>query len=393
VASDIEASKQAEQALRDADRKKDAFIATLAHELRNPLAPIRNAVKVLRRQGPPDPELVWCRDVIERQVAQMAHLLEDLLDVARVTQGRLVLRREALDVGRFIEQAIEIAQPVIEARGHALSVRLPQQALMVTGDLTRLAQIFSNLLINAAKYTPEGGRVELTAETEAGELVVTVRDNGTGISSEHLAHVFEMFSRGASPQVHAQDGLGIGLSLVKGLVDLHGGRVGARSAGLGQGSEFQVHLPLAAQPAPAAGTAAAAPAAPAPAPSATLRILVADDSADIADSLQLLLRLEGFDVAVAYDGAQALALAEAFRPHVALLDLGMPRVDGYELARSIRAQDWGVHMTLIAQTGWGHDNDRQRTREAGFDQHIVKPVDPEVLSEILRGVAAGALAR
>ena len=229
----------------------------------------------------------------------------------------------------------------------------------------------------------------MTAESHAGELVLKVRDNGSGISAEHLTKVFEMFSRGASPQVHAHDGLGIGLSLVKGLVDLHSGRVVAHSAGLGQGSEFAVHLPLSSELAqPAAAELAAPAASAASAGPATLRILVADDSADIADSLQMLLALEGFDVSVAYDGEQALALAASLRPDVALLDLGMPRLSGYELARRIRAQDWGARMTLIAQTGWGQDGDRQRTREAGFDHHIVKPVDPDALSELLRGLAA-----
>ncbi len=387
VASDVQASKAAEQALRDADRKKDAFIATLAHELRNPLAPIRNAVQVLRQKGPPDPELVWCRDIIDRQVAQMAHLLEDLLDVSRITQGRLVLRREVLDASHFIEQAIEIAQPLITDRGHALSVVLPEQPCTVEGDLTRLAQIFSNLLINAAKYTPDGGRIELLVQPLAGELQVEVRDNGAGIAREQLAQVFEMFSRGASSLVSTQDGLGIGLSLVKGLVGLHGGRVQASSQGPGLGSAFTVHLPLAhASARPAVASATMQRAMP-PAPGPTLRILVADDSADIADSLQLLLGMEGYEVKVAYDGEQALALAAEFRPDVALLDLGMPRMSGYELAQRIRAHDWGARMTLIAQTGWGHDADRQRTREAGFNHHIVKPVDPNSLSELLHGLA------
>ncbi len=387
VASDIEASKAAEQSLRDADRKKDAFIATLAHELRNPLAPIRNAVKVLRQKGPPDPELAWCRDIIDRQVAQMAHLLEDLLDVSRITQGRLVLRREVLDASHFIEQAIEIAQPLITERGHALNVLLPEQPCAVEGDLTRLAQIFSNLLINAAKYTPDGGRIELSVRPLAGELQVAVRDNGAGITREQLVNVFEMFSRGASSLVSTQDGLGIGLSLVKGLVELHGGRVQASSQGPGLGSAFTVHLPLAHASARPAVASPATPSAEPPAAGPALRILVADDSADIADSLQLLLGMEGYEVKVAYDGEQALALAAEFQPDVALLDLGMPRMSGYELAQRIRAHAWGARMTLIAQTGWGHDADRQRTREAGFDHHIVKPVDPNSLSELLHGLA------
>jgi PAS domain S-box-containing protein len=391
VASDIDASKRAEESMREADRKKDAFIATLAHELRNPLAPIRNAVRLLRRQGPADPELQRCRDIIDRQVAQMAHLLDDLLDVSRITQGRLALRREPLDLAQVVEHALEIAQPVVEARGHALTVRRPDQTLVVDGDLTRLAQIFSNLLINAAKYTPDGGQIMLAVAQEAGDVVVRVRDNGAGIAADHLLQVFEMFSRGKSAEVSAQDGLGIGLSLVKGLVELHGGSVSASSGGAGQGSEFLVRLPLAGAMLPTPRAPASYQDADLPAPRKSLRVLVADDSVDIADTMQMLLELEGFDVEVAYDGEQALERAASFLPDVMLCDLGMPRMNGYEVARRLRAQPWGAHLTLIAQTGWGHESDRRRTREAGFDHHMVKPVDPNALCELLHGLARRAM--
>lgn len=381
VATDIDISKRAAQALREADQKKDDFIATLAHELRNPLAPIRNAVQVLRQQAPPDPELARCQDIIERQVGQMAHLLEDLLDISRITCGRLTLRLQPVSAATFITQAIEIARAVIDARGHVLSVTLPPQPLMVDGDLTRLAQTFSNLLINAAKYTDPGGRLALTAALDGDRLRVTVADNGIGIDADHLAQTFEMFNQGAPALARSQDGLGIGLSLVRGLVTLHGGEVSARSGGLRRGSPFTVLLPLA----PGAGPAFAEPprVAAAAAPAAGLRVLVADDSRDIAESLQMLLSMDGFEVVIAFDGEQAFERAQAQRPDIAPLDLGMPRLNGYELARRIRAQPWGAQMTLIARTGWGHASDRQRSHEAGFDHHIVKPVDPAALMALL----------
>ena len=393
VAADIDVSKRATQALRDADQKKDDFIATLAHELRNPLAPIRNAVRVLQQKGPQDPELIWCRSIIERQVAQMAHLLEDLLDVSRIARGRLTLRRERLSVATFIEQAVEIARPVIDARGHVLSIALPPQPVAVDGDLTRLGQIFSNLLINAAKYTDHGGRIALTAVTDGDQLLVTVVDNGHGIAADRLGHIFEMFNQVEPALARSQDGLGIGLSLVRALVTLHGGEVSARSAGRQQGSQFSVRLPVAAalsESTPLADGIEPSAQAAVTGKSAGLRVLVADDSRDIAESLEMLLTMDGFEVVVAYDGEQAFALAQAQRPDVALLDLGMPKLNGYQVAERIRNQPWGGQMTLIAQTGWGHAADRQRTREAGFDHHIVKPVDPTSLTALLCEVAGKA---
>jgi len=387
VATDIDRSKRAEQALHDADRKKDTFIATLAHELRNPLAPIRNAVRTLKLKGPPDPQLVWCRDVIERQVGQMAHLLEDLLDVSRIAQGRVTLRREPLQVKTFIERAIEIARPSIDGRQHTLTVSVPSQPWMVDGDLTRLAQIFSNLLINAAKYTDPGGRIGLTVERQANEVVVEVSDTGIGIAADHLGRVFDVFSREESSRVSSPEGLGIGLSLVKGLVELHGGQVTASSPGLGQGSEFTVRLPLAVGVANVAASPLTSPLSGKPQGKPRLRVMVADDSRDITDSLEMVLSHDGFEVVVANDGEQALERAERCRPDVMLLDLGMPKVDGFDVARRIRMQPWGAGVTLIAQTGWGQASDRQRTQEAGFDHHVVKPVDPEVLSKMLSDLA------
>lgn len=321
----------------------------------------------------------------------MAHLLGDLLDVSRITRGRLTLRRERLAVATFIEQAVEIARPVMDARGHVLSVTLPPQSVMVDGDLTRLAQIFSNLLINAAKYTDHGGHLALTAVLDGHQLRVQVQDNGIGIAADQLTHLFEMFSRGEPVLARSQDGLGIGLALVRGLVTLHGGEVSASSPGLHRGSEFTVRLPL----------ATTAPAAPVPlkpvdpmaGPVAGLRVLVADDSRDIAESLQMLLTMDGFDVVVAFDGEQAFEQAQALRPDIALLDLGMPKLNGYQVARRIRDQPWGARMALIAQTGWGHESDRLRTREAGFDHPIVKPVDPTTLSALLGTLVGAARSR
>jgi CheY-like chemotaxis protein len=375
ITMDITERKHAEQALREADRQKDDFIATLAHELRNPLAPIRNAVELLRRTGQRDPQVVWCRDVIERQVAQMAHLLDDLLDVSRMTHGQFHLRHESLQLETVVERAIEIAQPIVEAAGHALVVELPEQPVALRGDLTRLAQVISNLLINAAKYTAVGGRIRLAATVQRDGLTIAVQDNGIGIEARQLPRIFEMFGQVESALARSQGGLGIGLSLAKGLVELHGGRIEARSAGLGQGSEFLVHLPIDRRP-----LAAAAPVSPPTvAPSAPCRLLVADDLREIADSLARIFELMGHTVEVAYDGEDAVRRVAAFRPEVALLDLGMPKLNGYDACRQIRATAWGRGMTLIAQTGWGQDEDRRRTREVGFDHHVLKPIDPGAL--------------
>ena len=390
VSLDITERKQAEQALREADRKKDNFIATLAHELRNPLAPIRNAVNVLRQGGQVDPEVVvWCRDVIDRQVGQMSRLLEDLLDVSRMTRGQFALRREPLTLSTVIEQAIEIAQPVIEAAGHALAVTMPTQPIELAGDLTRLAQVFSNLFINAAKYTQRDGRIGLSVERQGDEVVARVTDNGIGIAAEQMPHIFEMFGQAESALDRSQGGLGIGLSLAKGFVEMHGGHISAESDGIGQGSTFVVRLPVARQAQRAASPESAHASAAAGAPArAGCRVLIADDLRDSADSLALLLASMGYEVQVTYDGEQALQAIETFRPDVALLDLGMPKMNGYELCRRIRALPEGGRLKLVAQSGWGKLEDRKRTRDAGFDHHIVKPIDPDALDALLRAVTA-----
>jgi PAS domain S-box-containing protein len=382
VVMDITARKQIEDLIRDADRKKDAFIATLAHELRNPLAPIRNAIGVLRQLESVDPTATWCRDVIDRQVTQMARLLDDLLDVARLQGGQLRLQLEAMDLRSAIDLAVEIAQPVIDAAGHSFAVALPAQPLDLDGDLLRLGQVFSNILINAAKYTPPNGRIALDVEKVDDRATVTVTDSGVGIAAHDMALIFEIFGQVDSAVHRSQGGQGIGLSLAKGLVEMHGGTISANSAGPGKGSQFVVQLPLLRQRAQRGpdevGPAAAAQHAEA------LRILVADDLRDGSDSLARLLRALGHVVEVAYDGNQAIRLAEASQPDVVLLDLGMPELDGYDVCRRIRAAPWGTRTMLIAQSGWGREQDRQRTHEAGFDHHLLKPVEPSTLMTLLR---------
>jgi PAS domain S-box-containing protein len=384
ITMDITERRHAEQNLHDADRQKDHFIATLAHELRNPLAPIRNAVTLMRRPNATEAQIAWCRDVIDRQVGQMSHLLDDLLDLSRMTSGRLSLRLEPLSLATIVERAIEIAQPLISAASHTLIVELPDEPVTLTGDLTRLAQVFSNLLINAAKYTQSNGRITLNATHAADEVRVTVTDTGIGIAPEQIGHIFEMFGQVESALNRSQGGLGIGLSLAKRLVEMHGGQISARSEGAGRGSEFEVRLPVTnssdsvgdrqVQFVVDRGAARSA---------RSLKILIADDLHDSADSLAMELRSMGHDVQVVYDGEGALAAGESFAPDVAILDLGMPKLNGYETCRRIRQSPWGQRMTLVAQTGWGQDADRDRTRGAGFDHHLVKPIEAAALAALL----------
>ncbi|MBM4439643.1 MAG: response regulator [Candidatus Rokubacteria bacterium] len=367
--------------LKEADRRKDEFLATLAHELRNPLAPLRNAAQLLRVKEPADSELRWGRDVIERQVAYLTRLIDDLLDISRITRNKLELRTQRVDLAEIIHGAIESSRPLIEQRGHALTAALPSHPVSLDGDLVRLAQVFLNLLNNAAKYTEPGGRISLTAELEGAEVVVRVKDTGIGIPGDVLPSVFELFFQVDRSLERSQGGLGVGLSLVRRLVELHGGRVEARSDGIGAGSEFTVRLPvladtpIATQSREAEGDGRTTPAA--------RRILVVDDNRDSADSLAMLLRLTGEDVTTAYDGVEALEAAAHWRPDVVVLDIGMPKLNGYDACRGIRAERWGKGMVLIALTGWGQDQDRRRTEEAGFDAHLVKPVDPDALLALL----------
>jgi PAS domain S-box-containing protein len=382
VAVDITERKRAERSLREADRQKDLFIATLAHELRNPLAPILNAATALRAKAPADATTTQCSAVIERQVAHMARLLDDLLDVSRVASGRLLLRPEPLLLQAVIDEAVETARPLIDAAGHALSLRLPDDSLRLHGDRIRLTQVIANLLTNAAKYTQARGRIEVLASREGDDVVVRVRDSGIGLASEHLHSVFEMFGQVDAALERSQGGLGIGLALAKGLVEMHGGSIRAFSEGPGRGSEFVVHLPLARDALPRAlGVPARPPDAPALPPGR--RILVVDDNRDAAETLALLLSVSGHEVQTAHDGVEALAVAAAWNPEVVLLDIGLPRLNGYEVCRTLRQRQGGPGLRVVAVSGWGQEQDRRRSAEAGFDAHLVKPVQHPQLEALL----------
>ena len=371
------------EALRDADQRKDEFLALLGHELRNPLAPISNALQVLKLPGADAAIQERARAMMERQLEHMVRLVDDLLDVSRIMSGKVELRREPVELATVIARAIETAKPVVDGEGHELKLLLSPEPLRVDGDIVRLAQVVANLLNNAAKYTNKGGEIVLGAAREGEHAVIRVRDNGIGIKPELLPRIFDMFFQAERRTKDAQGGLGIGLSLIKGLVDLHGGSVEAHSAGTGTGSEFVVRLPLLA-------TEETTPDEPqrdpnlAAEPLPAWRVLVVDDNIDAAESLGLILRLEGQEVSVKYDGSSALADAESDPPDMAFLDLGMPKMDGYELARRFRTNTKLRNVVLIALTGWGQPEDRQRTKDAGFDLHIVKPVEPAALHELLR---------
>lgn len=387
---DVSHLKQAEESmrrlntdLREADRRKDEFFATLAHELRNPLAPIRNVARLLQQRGPSDPQLVWGREIIDRQVAYMTCLLEDLLDVSRMAQGKLELQPSLVLLSSVLDAAVQASRAAIEAAGHRLKVSLPDMPLQLQADAERLAQVFAKLLTNAAQYTERGGLIELSGRREGFQAVVTVRDTGIGIAPEMLGRLFETFSHAQPGAQRAQGGLGIGLSLVKGLVELHGGRVTAKSDGPQRGSEFTVQLPLPAAGLPEPGAHEAG---------ATLvrlsrRVLVVDDNRDSADTLSTLLRVMGCEVQAAYDGLQALECGAHFRPDAVLLDLGMPKLNGFETCERMRREKWGRPICIVALTGWGQEEDRRRTKECGFDAHLVKPVDPGKLTELLASIS------
>jgi PAS domain S-box-containing protein len=381
---DITASKQAEAALREADERKDEFLAMLAHELRNPLAPIRTAAQVLKLAGSAEPRVLQSSGIIERQVEHMTKIVDDLLDVSRVTRGLVQLVRAPVELREVIAAAIEQCRSLIEARRHRLALTLPPEPLLTTGDVVRLVQVVTNLLGNAAKYSDPDAEIAIQLETQADEVVIRLRDHGIGISPELLPHVFDLFTQADRTAARSQGGLGLGLALVKRLVELHDGSVEARSDGLGRGAEFIVRLPLLA-----AGERAAV-IAPAPVEPATRiglpDVLVVDDNKDAADGLALLLELEGHRVHVAYDGHSALECAQRENPSVMVLDIGLPGMDGYELARQLRAHPHTTSTTLIALSGYGQDADRRRAREAGFDHHLVKPVDPQELCDVLGGL-------
>jgi signal transduction histidine kinase len=379
-------TKEAEEKLLEAARRKDEFLAMLSHELRNPLAPIRNAAEVMRRIAPNDPGITWARDVVERQVTHLAQLVDDLLDVSRITQGKITLKKQPVELAKVIQHSVETARALLESKRHHLILNLPAAPIWVHGDFARLAQVIGNLLNNGAKYTPEGGRIELSASAERGEAVITVRDNGIGIEPALLPHVFDLFTQGERTLDRSQGGLGVGLTVVQRLVDLHQGRVEVASEGIGKGSLFRVTFPCVSEVVQAQETQ---PAPPAGAPTGK-RVLVVDDNLDAADSIAVYLRLEGHEVRTVSDGAQAIAIAQVFAPQVAVLDIGLPGMSGYELARRL-CQCSGAPGLLIALTGYGQREDRARSDEAGFHHHFVKPADPRDIQAAIAGWAAAPL--
>ena len=379
VFEDITDRRRVEHALRDAHTRKDQFIATLAHELRNPLAPIRSAVAVQQQRSAGDPELQWSQAIIERQVGHMARLLDDLLDASRIASGKLDLRREPVYLSAIITQAIETARPLIEAARHTLSVELSDQDVMLDADPMRLAQVFANLLTNAAKYTEPGGQIALSVAMLESEVMVRVRDNGIGIAKTHLPRVFEMFGQVQAALERSQGGLGIGLSLAQSLVELHGGIIAAHSEGVGRGTEFTVRLPAPRATAVTLPSAAAAPVAV----QANRRVLVVDDNEDGCDSLAALLRMMGYAVDVAYDGLEAILKTDEFHPEVVLMDVGLPKLNGYEACVVMRQRPITADVVILAVTGWGAASDLQQAMESGFDGHLVKPIDMQHLGQLL----------
>lgn len=378
---EIEAELRQQRDWRDADRRKDEFLATLAHELRNPLAPIRQAALISKAPTATDAQKRWSHDVIDRQVQHMSLLLDDLLDISRVTRGTLALRMQATELATVIESAVETARPTIDMKRHALSVDIPPEPVHFTADPLRVAQVLSNLLTNAAKYTDPEGQIRVTAHYDDENVEIVVADSGIGISASALPRVFNMFSQVHSTTDRSEGGLGIGLSLARGLIELHGGSIEASSAGLGCGSEFTVCLPRRI----AAGKLQTpVPRAAAPRPARPRRILIADDNRDSAETLAALLRMEGHEVTSVHDGPVALSAFAELRPDVALLDIGMPGLTGYEVARKMRQAGAKGSLTLIAITGWGQDIDKERAFAAGFDHHLTKPVDPQRLVELLK---------
>jgi signal transduction histidine kinase/ActR/RegA family two-component response regulator len=381
--------RRVEEELRQADRRKDEFLATLAHELRTPLAPIRNSLHILRLARGDSGAVDRLVDMMERQVNHMVRLVDDLMEVSRITRGKIELRKESVDIAAIVRSAVEINQPLIDAARHQLAIAVPPEPLTLSADPVRLTQVLANLLNNAVKYTEEGGQIWLTVQRAGPNVVLKVRDTGTGIRSEMLPKIFDLFTQANRTYDRAQGGLGIGLTLVRSLVSLHGGTVTVQSDGPGQGSEFVVTLPLAMEMAdsrmhtsPPSQLAAFPP----------LRLMVVDDNRDAADSLTMLLRFLGADVETVHDGPTALKTIRTHLPNVVLLDIGMPEMDGYDVARQIRQYPEFEHVTLIALTGWGQDDDRRRSREAGFDYHLVKPIELSALQELLARIPDAQIA-
>jgi PAS domain S-box-containing protein len=384
MAIDITDRLEMEAALKEADRRKDEFLATLAHELRNPLAPLRNGLEIMRLAGDDRGAVDEARTLMERQVMHVVRLIDDLMDVSRITRGKLELRRERVELAAVVQAAVDTSRPLIHSTGHEVSVTLPARPILLDADPTRLSQVFSNLLNNAAKYTEPGGDIALVVERRGGEVVVTVRDSGVGIPAPMLPRVFDMFTQVDRSLEKSHGGLGIGLAIVKRLVEMHGGSVEARSEGPGMGSEFIVRLPAVLSVVHGElGQDEGRQTGPMP----RHRILVVDDNEDAAGSLAMMLKLMGNEVRTAHDGEAGIAAAGAYRPDLIVLDIGMPRLNGFDACRRIREQPWGRDIFIVALTGWGQDDDRRRSHEAGFDHHLVKPVEPAALEKFLESVA------
>jgi CheY-like chemotaxis protein/anti-sigma regulatory factor (Ser/Thr protein kinase) len=381
---DIGRLKQVENELRQLDQRKNEFLATLAHELRNPLAPLRNGLEVLRLANGNTQMAEKARGMMERQLHQMVRLVDDLLDVSRVSRGKIELRREHVELATVLRNAIETSQPLMVERAHQLVTRIPAGKIMVHGDTTRLAQVFWNLLNNAAKYTQNGGRIVLEVKMLEREVAISVKDNGLGIPREMLSRVFDIFTQVDRSLEKTQGGLGIGLSIAKRLVEMHGGTIEVRSAGPGLGSEFGVRLPasLAEGDMPDDGGTSEVARLATP----RRRILIADDNADAVATLAIMLEVLGNEVRVAHDGEEAVALAQTFRPDAILLDIGMPKLNGYEACARIRLQPGLANAFIVALTGWGQEEDKHRARAAGFDRHLVKPVEPAMLDKLIQGL-------
>lgn len=379
--TDVTERLKAEQGLREANDRKDEFLATLAHELRNPLAPIRNALQVLRIQEPSPARMQWARDLIDRQIERMTRLVDDLLDLSRITRGKVELRKQRITLRSVMEDAIETTRPLIERGGHSFKVEFPSEPIVLDGDTTRLSQAFVNLLNNAIKYSPGGSAILFSAEREGEHAVIRVKDAGIGIDPASLSRIFEMFVQGDSSIEQRQGGIGIGLTLVRRLVEMHGGSVEAHSEGAGKGSEFVIRLPVAA-PATESDLRDSGRLNELDLAAPSRRILVVDDNRDSAETMAMLLRLSGHDVRTAHDGLSALEVAAAFAPELVLLDIGLPGLNGYDVAIQMRA-GYGTDVTIIAMTGWGQEEDRRRAKEAGFDHHLTKPVDFNALNQIL----------
>jgi PAS domain S-box-containing protein len=383
---DVTERRRAEQVLQEADRRKDEFLATLAHELRNPLAPIRNALEIIRLAGDDQQAVHQARCTMERQLGQMIRLVDDLLDISRITRGTIALRKERVDLATIVRNAVETSKPLFDQVGQRLCVSLPDEPVFVDADVTRLSQVFANLLNNAAKYTEPGGRIELTVKPDGAHVAVSVKDNGIGIPASMLDGIFDMFAQVDRSLERAHGGLGIGLTIVKRLIEMHGGRVEAHSEGHGRGSEFVVRHPIAASPVTEKksgdGDGEARPKIP------RRRILIVDDNEDAASSLAMLLRILGHETEVAHEGQKALDIVATYRPEIVLLDIGMPKMSGYDVCRRIREQPTGSDVLVVAVTGFGQEADRRKSEEAEFDGHMVKPVEPQALIKLLAEFSA-----